>query len=96
MDQRRAILTFTCVVSLLRLLQRERQTVDSLTSLGLSNGQAVELLTHPTIAEAQSSSAALDGMFDASDRIEGGDVIVYWNDIEKDKRYVLPVRSSLE
>ncbi|KAF9495097.1 glycosyltransferase family 24 protein [Pleurotus eryngii] len=73
--------------ALLRLIQRERQIVDSLTSLGLSNGQAVELLTHPTIAEAQSSSATLDGMFDASDRIEGGDVIVFWNDIEKDKRY---------
>ncbi|KAF4586958.1 hypothetical protein EYR40_010976 [Pleurotus pulmonarius] len=73
--------------ALLRLLQRERQIVDSLTSLGLSNGQAVELLTHPTIADAQSSSAALDGIFDASDRIEGGDVILYWNDIEKDKRY---------
>lgn len=28
-----------------------------------------------------------EGLVDASDRIEGGDVIVYWNDIEKDKRY---------
>jgi len=28
-----------------------------------------------------------DGLFDASDRIEGGGVVVWWNDLEKDEQY---------
>ena len=60
----------------------------SLTSLGLTYAQALEFLTHPTIAAAQSDKNVLDGIFDASDRQEGGDVVVWWNDIEKDQRYV--------
>lgn len=30
---------------------------------------------------------ALGELFDATDRQEGGQVIVWWNDLEKDKRY---------
>jgi len=60
----------------------------SLTSLGLTYAQALEFLTHPTIAAAQSDTSVVDGLFDASDRPEGGDVIVWWNDIEKDQRCV--------
>ncbi|KAJ8514563.1 hypothetical protein ONZ45_g7920 [Pleurotus djamor] len=73
--------------ALLGLIKKERQIMESLTSLGLSNEQALNLLTHQVIAAAQSSAGTVDGMFDASDRPEGGDVIVYWNDMEKDKRY---------
>ena len=60
--------------ALLRLLRRERGIMGSLMSLGLSSEQAVELLTHMSIAKAQSESGALDGLFDASDRAEGGGV----------------------
>ena len=59
----------------------------SLMSLGLSSEQAVELLTHMSIAKAQSESGALDGLFDASDRAEGGGVIGWLNDLETDDRY---------
>lgn len=71
---------------LLRLLRKERSLIHSLTSLGLTSSQAVELLTHPAIAAAQNDNGAVDAMFDASDRPEEGGVIVWWNDIEKDKR----------
>lgn len=73
---------------LLRLLRKERALILSLTSLGLSPGEAVDLLTHPAIGDAQSTKGVTDGLFDASDRLEEGKAIVYWNDIEKDKRYV--------
>lgn len=60
----------------------------SLMSLGLNSTQAVDLLTHRTIAQAQASGGVLDGLFDASDRAEGGEVIGWLNDIENDERYV--------
>ena len=63
--------------------------MQSLTSLGLSTSQALELLTHPYISAAQSASDVLDGIVDASDRQEGGDVIQWLNDFEKDSRYVI-------
>ena len=58
----------------------------SLMSLGLSSEQAISLLTHMTVAKAQSESGALDGLFDASDRAEGGGVIGWLNDFENDER----------
>lgn len=74
-------------LGLLRTLRKERAIVQSLTSLGLNASQAVELLTHKTIALAQSESGVLDSLFDASDRPEGGNAIVWWNDLTKDSRY---------
>ncbi|PCH34985.1 glycosyltransferase family 24 protein [Wolfiporia cocos MD-104 SS10] len=79
--------------TLLGLLRKERRTMLSLTSLGLTPGQALDLLTHPSISMAQSESDVLDGVVDASDRPEGGDVIVWWNDFEKDARYQRWARS---
>ncbi|KAH9887933.1 glycosyltransferase family 24 protein [Cubamyces lactineus] len=73
--------------ALLRAIRRERGIMTSLLSLGLSSEQAIELLTHRTIAQAQSSGGVLDGLFDASDRPEGGDVIGWLNDFENDERY---------
>ncbi|KAJ7608670.1 UDP-glucose:glycoprotein glucosyltransferase-domain-containing protein [Roridomyces roridus] len=75
-------------LGLLRLVKKERGVMESLISLGLERAEAMELLTHPEVAAAGSDSGGvLDGVFDASDRPEGGDVIVWWNDIEKDTRY---------
>ncbi|KZT07030.1 glycosyltransferase family 24 protein [Laetiporus sulphureus 93-53] len=73
--------------ALLRLLRKERDIMLSLTSLGLSPGKAFELLTHPSIAAAQSESDVLDGILDASDHLEGENVIVWLNDLQKDNRY---------
>ena len=64
-------------------------------SLGLTSAQSFELLTHPTVSAAQSQSSVLDGLFDASDRPEGGDVIVWWNDFENDERSVAQVTCVL-
>ena len=61
----------------------------SLMSLGLSSEQSIELLTHKAIARAQSDTGVLDGLFDASDRPEGGGVIRWLNDLEEDDRYVI-------
>ncbi|WVF72342.1 hypothetical protein IAT40_007156 [Kwoniella sp. CBS 6097] len=73
--------------SLLKNVRSERDLVLALTSLGLTPKQAVDLISDPVIGEAQVEDAPGEGVLDASDRIDGGDVIVYWNDIEKDKRY---------
>lgn len=61
----------------------------SLLSLGLKESHAIELLTHRAVGLAQSDTGVLDGIFDASDRPERGNVIVYWNDIENDAKYVV-------
>jgi hypothetical protein len=76
-------------LSLLRLLKKERTTISSLTALGLERSQAFDLLTHPEVSESQKGGAVLDGLFDASDRVEEGDVVVWWNDMEKDSRWVV-------
>ncbi|KAJ4470665.1 glycosyltransferase family 24 protein [Lentinula edodes] len=70
-----------------RLLKKERGVMMQLTGLDLERGEAIELLTHPILSAAQDSKDVLDGLVDASDRAEGGDVIIWWNDLEKDKRY---------
>lgn len=68
-------------------MRKERNLMKSLTSLGLSVGEAIQVVSHPAVTKAQSESDILDGLVDASDRPEGGDLIVYWNNIEKDSRY---------
>lgn len=72
---------------LLRLLKKEKEVVSSLVRQGLKKDQAFELLTHSEIAKKQRAAGSLDALFDASDRPEGGDLIVWWNDMEKDSRY---------
>ncbi|KAF9077351.1 glycosyltransferase family 24 protein [Rhodocollybia butyracea] len=72
---------------LLRLLKKEKAIMLELMGLNLERGEAMELLTHFEVAAAQDSKEVLDGLVDASDRPEGGDIIIWWNDIEKDKRY---------
>jgi len=61
--------------------------MSSLTSLGLTPEQAVELVSHESIFAAQREGGTVEGIFDASDREEGGDIIIWWNDIEKDQMY---------
>ena len=67
--------------------------MSSLTStvIGLSRAQALQVLTHPLLSEP-SANQVLEGMFDASDRPEEGGLILWLNDLEKDKEYErLPV-----
>lgn len=58
-----------------------------LVALGLNASQAIQLLTHNAVGLAQSDTGVLDGLFDASDRPEKRNVILWWNDMEKDARY---------
>ena len=55
--------------------------------MGLTPKQAFQLLSDPIIGQKQTGEEAGEGVVDASDRPEGGDVVVWWNDIEKDSRY---------
>jgi UDP-glucose:glycoprotein glucosyltransferase len=72
--------------SLLRLMKKERNIMRAMEALGLAPNEAIEVLTHHAIGLAQSDLGVLDGICDASDRPEGGEVIFWWNDIEIDTR----------
>lgn len=71
--------------ALLQHLRRERKHINGFRSLGLTSQQAVELLSHGALAAAKAEERAL--RFDYRDAIEGGNVIVWLNDLEKDSRY---------
>jgi UDP-glucose:glycoprotein glucosyltransferase len=58
----------------------------SLTSLGLQPNEAFDLLTHPSLGTFSPTNGMTDDLFDASDRPEGGGLVYWWNDIEKDSR----------
>ncbi|KAJ7057937.1 UDP-glucose:glycoprotein glucosyltransferase-domain-containing protein [Mycena amicta] len=73
-------------LGLLRLVRKEQVVMKSLTGLGLSRTDAIDLLSHSAVSATQADSV-LDNVFESSDRPEGGDVIVWWNDFEKDSRY---------
>lgn len=71
--------------SLLEQLRHERSIVANLRKIGYSGSEAVEILSHPAIAQSK-----MDGdmqRYDYRDLLEGGKVIIWLNDIEKDKRY---------
>ncbi|KAL4808818.1 UDP-glucose:glycoprotein glucosyltransferase-domain-containing protein [Aspergillus unguis] len=66
-------------------LRRERKLIESFRSLGLSATEAVEILTHGMVTEAVTQDQAQ--RYDFRDEIEGGGVIIWLNDLEKDARY---------
>ena len=67
----------------------------SLTSVGLLPGEAFELVTRPSVGGSSPKGDVTDDLFDASDRPEGGDLVLWWNDIEKDSRCVFDVHMVL-
>jgi UDP-glucose:glycoprotein glucosyltransferase len=71
--------------ALLEHLRGERKHIKSLQSLGLESSEAIKLLSHPVLAASKEEDKAL--RFDYRDDIEGGDVLIWMNDIEKDSRY---------
>jgi len=73
--------------SILNKLRSEREIMGSLTQLGLSPKQALDVLSSKHVQKSLSQGTLLDGVFDASDRAEGGDVVIWLNDLEKDERY---------
>ncbi|KAI5789894.1 UDP-glucose:glycoprotein glucosyltransferase-domain-containing protein [Pyronema domesticum] len=71
--------------ALLDHLRGERKHIKSLQSFGLESSEAIKLLSHPVLAASKEEDKAL--RFDYRDDIEGGDVLIWMNDIEKDSRY---------
>ncbi|XXH01202.1 Glycosyl phosphatidyl inositol protein transamidase complex subunit [Hypoxylon texense] len=77
----RQIDPFTLVDS----IRRERKLIEGVTDLGLSGKEAISLLGHREVTLAKSDDEPR--RFDWRDEIEEGRVIIWLNNIEKDKRY---------
>ncbi|KIY66670.1 glycosyltransferase family 24 protein [Cylindrobasidium torrendii FP15055 ss-10] len=71
---------------LLRALKKERTVMLALNKLGFERGEAIDLLTR-RIGATASTTSGMEGLVDASDRSEGGDLITWWNDFDTDSRY---------
>jgi UDP-glucose:glycoprotein glucosyltransferase len=70
---------------LLDNLRRERSLINNLRDLGFTASEAIKLLSHPHVAQAQVDNEPQ--RYDWRDQSEGGNVIIWLNDIEKDQRY---------
>jgi UDP-glucose:glycoprotein glucosyltransferase len=71
--------------SLLEYIRRERKLVSSVQQLGFTGPEAIDLLSHDEISKPQRDDDPQ--RYDFRDTTEGGNVIVWMNDLEKDKRY---------
>lgn len=71
--------------SLLDHLRRERRIIGELKDLGLTSSEAIGLLSSEVIAEAQANE--MPQRFDWRDDTETDRVLMWLNDLEKDKRY---------
>ncbi len=76
----------TDIYKFLDIIREEKKTMESLISLGLEAEEAYELLLDEKISDAMTTVDPMDALVDASDRQEGGGVILWWNDIEKDQK----------
>ncbi|TLS23762.1 uncharacterized protein PpBr36_06649 [Pyricularia pennisetigena] len=70
---------------LVDVLRRERQLINEVRDLGLSGREAVDLLSHSDVASSKANDEP--PRFDWRDEKEDGKVIVWLNNLEKDKRY---------
>jgi UDP-glucose:glycoprotein glucosyltransferase len=71
--------------SILDHMRRERSLIGNFKNMDFTSAEAIQLLTHPAIAAAQSDGETQ--RYDWRDESEGGNIIIWMNDIEKDKRY---------
>lgn len=71
--------------SLLDHLRRERRLIEKFRDLDMPAKEAVELLSHPLLGEALMEDAPQ--RFNYRDEVDGGHVIIWMNDLEKDGRY---------
>lgn len=71
--------------SLLDILRTERNLIDQLKSIGLTSVQAVDLLSHEILAQAQSDDEPLRYHWTQDEDKEN--VVLWLNDIENDSRY---------
>lgn len=66
-------------------LRHERKLIGNLREVGLTSPEAISLISHVAIAQAKNNVDI--PRYDYRDLLEGGNVIVWLNSIEKDKRY---------
>lgn len=71
--------------SLLAHLRRERKLINGFRDLGLSGPEAISILSHSAITESMIDEEPQ--RYDFRDELEGGGIIMWLNDITKDKRY---------
>jgi UDP-glucose:glycoprotein glucosyltransferase len=71
--------------SLLEHLRRERKLIEKFRGLGLSASDAVKILSHQVLTEAQAGGE--EQRYDYRDDSEENQVIIWLNDLEKDSRY---------
>lgn len=71
--------------SMVERLRDERKLINSAKELGLTGQEAIRLLSHEAISEAASNQEPQ--RYDWRDEIDGGNVIMWLNDVEHDKRY---------
>ncbi|KAF2195512.1 glycosyltransferase family 24 protein [Zopfia rhizophila CBS 207.26] len=71
--------------TLLEHLRRERKLINGVRSLGFSGPEAINLLSHSAITENQAEDEPQ--RYDFRDTTEGGNVIIWLNDILTDSRY---------
>ena len=69
------------------MLQREKKIVSSLLNIGLSPRISIELLTSQSNSESRMSLDITKGLFDVRDQSKDSNVIIWFNDFEKDERY---------
>ena len=77
----RQIQSFTLV----DMLRRERKLINGVLELGLTGKEAVNILGHQDVATAKATDDPQ--RFDWRDDKEGGHVIIWLNNLEKDSRY---------
>lgn len=71
--------------ALLDYLRKERKYIDGFGALGLNSSEAIGLLSHSSINEAKVNENTQ--RFDYRDELEGGEVLLWLNNLEKDSRY---------
>lgn len=71
--------------ALLDQLRRERALARNLRSIGFSGSEAVQILSHKAISDSKIDAEVQ--RYDYRDDLEGGSIIIWLNDIEKDSRY---------
>ena len=71
--------------ALLDRVRSERKLIGNFAGVGLTAPEAIPLISHHAIAQSKSSNELQ--RYDYRDKTEGEKVIIWLNDIEKDKRY---------
>ncbi|KAK5957608.1 killer toxin resistant protein [Knufia fluminis] len=71
--------------SLLDTLRKERKLISRLRDIGLSSSEAIDLLSHEVLAQAQSDDQSQ--RYDWRSDSDSEEIIIWLNDIEKDVRY---------